>query len=148
MIEIETAHFRPAYTDQVYSVEEMNGRLLAAGSSVAENDHYLPVIFEVDNDGSLLEGAFAEIFLKSSQKSNVLVVPMSAILEEQGEYYVYVQVTGESYTKRGIAPGKNDGRNMEILSGLDPGERVVTRGVMLVKAASMVTGVAGDGHAH
>ena len=146
--EIETAHFRPAYTDQVYSVEEMNGRLLAAGSSVAENDHYLPIIFEVDNDGSLLEGAFAEIFLKSSHKSDVLVVPMSAILEEQGEYYVYVQVTGESYTKRGIAPGKNDGRNMEILSGLDPGERVVIRGVMLVKAASMVTGVAGDGHSH
>jgi len=146
--EIETAHFRPAYTDQVYSVEEMNGRLLAAGSSVAENDHYLPIIFEVDNDGSLLEGAFAEIFLKSSHISDVLVVPMSAILEEQGEYYVYVQVTGESYTKRGIAPGKNDGRNMEILSGLDPGERVVTRGVMLVKAASMVTGVVGDGHAH
>jgi len=146
--DIETANFRPAYSDQVYSIDEMNGRLLAAGSSVAENDHYLPIIFEVDNDGSLLEGAFAEIFLKSSHKTDVLAVPKSAIMEEQGKHYVYVQLTGESFTKRGVELGNNDGRHVEILSGLESGERVVILGIMLVKAASMVTGVVGDGHAH
>ncbi len=82
--EIETANFRPAYTDQTYSVEDLNGRLLARGSSVAENDHYLPVYFEVENDGSLLEGAFAEFFLKSTSRINCLTVPVDALLEEQG----------------------------------------------------------------
>ncbi len=146
--EIETALFRPAYTDKVYSINELNGRLLATGSSVAENDHYLPIIFEVENDGTLLEGAFAEIYLKTFQKSDVLALPMTAIMEEQGNHYVYVQVTGESFTKRAVSLGKNDGRQVEIIDGLNPGVRVVTKGVMLVKAASMVTGVGGDGHAH
>lgn len=148
MSEIVTANFRPAYTDRVYTMEEVGGRLLATGSSVAENDHYLPIIFEVENDGSLLEGAFTEVFLKSSRKKDVVVVPAEALLEEQGGHYLYVQVTGESYTKRAVTTGNDDGLSVEILSGLQPGERVVTEGVMLLKASSMVTGAVGDGHVH
>ena len=74
--------------------------------------------------------------------------PQTAISEEQGEQYVYVQVTGESYTKRAITSGTNDGQLTEVISGLIPGERVITRGVMLVKASSLVTGVVGHGHSH
>jgi RND family efflux transporter MFP subunit len=146
--EIKSAHFRPAYTDQVFTVEEMNGRLLAAGVSVAENNHYLPVIFKLENDGSLLEGAFAEVYLQAEEKNDILAVPTTALAEEQGGYYLYIQVTGETYTKRSVIIGENDGLYVEITGGLHAGERVVTRGVMLVKAASIVTGVVGDGHAH
>ncbi len=146
--EIETANFRPAYTDQTYSIEDLNGRLLAKGSSVAENDHYMPVYFEVKNDGSLLEGAFVEFFLKTTSKTNSLTVSVSAVSEEQGTHYLYVQITGESYTRRPVTPGENDGRSVEIIEGLNPGERIVTEGMMLLKAASTVTNVAGHGHAH
>lgn len=146
--EIQSAHFRPAYTDRVFTVEEMNGRLLAAGVSVAENDHYLPVIFKLENDGHLLEGAFADVYLQAKEKSNILAVPSASLAEEQGGHYVYVQVSGESYTKRFVTTGENDGLYVEIMSGLHAGERVVTRGMMLVKAASMATGVVGDGHSH
>ncbi len=146
--EIETANFRPAYTDQTYSIEDLNGRLLAKGSSVAENHHYIPVYFEVKNDGSLLEGAFAEFFLKTTSKANSLTVPVSSISEEQGAHYLYVQVTGERFTKRAVSLGDTDGKNIEIIEGLFPGERIVTEGVMLLKAASMVTSVAGHGHSH
>jgi len=145
---IETANFRPAYTDHIYSVHDLNGRLLARGSSVAENDHYIPVYFEVENDGSLLEGAFAEFFLKSSGGTNRLTVPVDALLEEQGSYYLFVQLTGESFTKRVVKPGENDGKKIEILEGIKPGERVVTKGAILLKASTTVTAVAGDGHHH
>lgn len=145
---IETARFRPAYSDRVYSVEEMNGTLLAAGVSVAENDHYLPVIFKLENNGHLLEGAFAEVYLLAQEKSDELVVPVTALAEEQGAMYLYVQVTGESYTKRAVRTGESDGQYTEIIEGLRPGERVVTRGVMLVKAASVGTAVVGHEHTH
>ena len=146
--QIRDAHFRPAYSDRVYSVGDMKGTLLAAGVSVAENDHYLPVIFKLVNQGQLLEGAFAEVYLLAEEKSDVLAVPATALAEEQGGFYLYVQVTGESYTKRHIEIGDSDGRLVEITSGLDPGERVVTRGVMLVKAASVGTAVVGHEHSH
>lgn len=146
--QIETAHFRPAYSDRVFTVEEMNGSLLAAGVSVAENNHYLPVIFQLENDGNLLEGAFAEVYLLTSAKKDVLSVPASALGEEQGGHYVYIQVTGESYSKRYVNRGQHNGLFVEITSGLHPGDRVVTEGNTLIKAASMSTGEISDGHAH
>ncbi len=146
--DIETANFRPAYSDRTISIEEINGKLLARGASVAENDHYLPVFFEVKNNGSLLEGAFAEFYLKTGQATKKIVVPKSAVSEEQGAYYLYIQVTGESYTKRPVIPGGNDGKNVELIAGLEPGERIVTRGAMLLKAASMVIGDMSHGHSH
>jgi len=146
--DIETANFRPAYTSQTFTIEELNGKLLAKGASVAENDHYMPVYFEVENNGNLLEGAFAEFYLKTRQKTNSLLAPVSAVLEEQGAHYLYVQVTGESFTKRPVYLGESDGKSVEISEGVTPGERIVTIGVMLLKASSAVSGDAGHGHSH
>ena len=146
--EIETAHFRPAYASKTYTVQELNGRLLAKGSSVAENNHYIPVYFEVLNDGTLLEGAFVECYLKTSNRPDQLVVPYSAILEEQGSYYLYVQENGEIYHKRAITTGGSDGLQFAVTSGLLTGERIVTEGTMLVKAASMAKAVAAQKHQH
>ncbi len=146
--EIETAQFRPAYSDRVLTVEEMNGSLLAAGVSVAENNHYLPVIFSLVNDGRLLEGAFAEVYLLTSVIPGVLTVPVGAVGEEQGGHYLYVQVTGESYTKRTVSLGRQNGLQVEVTGGLMRGERVVTDGFTLVRAASVATGEIGHGHTH
>jgi len=146
--EIRTAHFRPAYTNRVFTIEETGGSLLAAGVSVAENNHYLPVIFKLENNGDMLEGAFAEVFLIAGMRENLLSVPVTALAEEQGGYYVYVQVDGESYKKRLVSIGSNDGLFVEITSGLESGERVVTEGIMLVKAASMSTGAIQAEHHH
>jgi cobalt-zinc-cadmium efflux system membrane fusion protein len=146
--DIHTANFRPAYSAETWPIEIFNGSHLTTGHSVAENDHYLPVYFELENDGRLLEGAFAEVYLKTDLANDKIAIPISALMEDQGTHYVYVQVTGESYTKRVVSTGANDGRLIEIQEGLKPGERIVSRGVILVKAASVVTGVVGHGHNH
>jgi len=146
--QIETANFRPAYSNRVFTVEEMKGSLLAVGVSVAENNHYLPVIFRLENEGHLLEGAFAEVYLLTSARPEVLSVPVGALGEEQGGNYLYVQMTGESYSKRFVATGQHNGLFVEIISGLESGDRVVTEGFTLIKAASMATGEISDGHTH
>ena len=135
--QITDATFRPAYSDKVYTIDELNGKLLAKASSVAENNHYMPVYFEVINDGTLLEGAFAEFHLKTDPQPGKLIVPVGAIIEEQNIFYVYIQMTGESYLKKQIQIGGTDGLYAEILSGLNAGDRVVTKGSILLKAASV-----------
>jgi RND family efflux transporter MFP subunit len=146
--QIVTANFRPAFTDRVYAVEELSGRLLARGSSVAENDHYIPLYFEVQNDGSLLEGAYVEFYLIADREENRLLVPETAIFDEQGNHFIYIQTSGETFTKRAVVLGQSDGIMSEVVSGLQSGDRVVTRGTMLLKSASMVTGEGGHGHSH
>jgi multidrug efflux pump subunit AcrA (membrane-fusion protein) len=129
-------------------VEELGGRLLARGASVAENNHYMPVYFEVFNDGSLLEGAFAEFYLITEEVSRGFVVPVTAVTEEQGNYFVYVQQSGTQYVKRAVGLGDHDGLNVVILTGISAGERIVTRGALLLKAASMSSAMPVNAHEH
>jgi RND family efflux transporter MFP subunit len=145
---IKTAHFRPAYSSRIYTLEELRGRLLARGASVAENNHYMPVYFEVRNDGSLLEGAFAEFYLITLNSTLSSVIPLTSIIEEQGSAYVYVQKQGAGFTKRAVTLGESDGLNTVITSGLSAGERVVTRGALLLKAASMSSAMPAHAHEH
>jgi len=144
---ITNTHFRPAYTSRVYTLEELSGKLIARGASVAENNHYMPVYFEVVNDGTILEGAFAEFYLKSDPEPGNLVIPLTALIEEQGTYYVYVQVSGEEYQKRSVDLLANDGIKASVSSGLKFGDRIVCEGPMLIKMASS-SGIPVHSHEH
>jgi len=145
---IVSTNFRTSYSREVMDIESMEGKLLAIGSSVAENNHYLPVYFEAQNKGNLLEGAFAEFYLKTLTLEDAIVVPKTAILEEQGRYFVYVQISGESYLKREIFIADSDGMNTRVETGLSSGERVVTRGTMLLKTTSVSSGIPLQTHEH
>jgi len=142
---IVTTHFRPAYSSRVYTLEELNGKLIARGASVAENNHYMPVYFKVVNDGTILEGAFAEFYLKTIPEPGHIVIPNSALIEEQGKFYVYVQISGEEFQKRSVILNSNDGIHASVEKGLSYGERVVSEGPMLIK---MATASAIPSHSH
>ncbi len=146
--DIVSTNFRTSYHKEVWDVRDLDGKLLAIGSSVAENKQYLPVYFEALNNGLLLEGAFAEFYLKTSPIENCIVIPVEAVLEERGKYYVYIQATGEMFRKQEIIPGDLDGFGYLVEAGLTSGDRVVTRGSMLLKTASMSTALPGDSHQH
>ena len=52
-----------------------------------------------------------------------------------GNFFVFVQLTPESFEKRLVTLGSTDGCYTEILSGVKAGERVVTRGASMVRLA-------------
>ncbi|MGL5547637.1 MAG: efflux RND transporter periplasmic adaptor subunit, partial [Tannerellaceae bacterium] len=66
---------------------------------------------------------------------------------EQGVYYVFVQLDEEGYSKQEVTLGGDNGSEVQILSGLKPGEVVVTKGAMQVKLASMSSAIP-HGHSH
>ena len=145
LAKVSAAHFRPTYSDKLYKTDELNGRLLAYGrSSVGA---FIPVTFEVDNVGDLIAGAYAEVYLLTRPESGVVSVPVSALTEEQGLYYVYVQLCVEEFEKREVRIGRRGGERVEILHGLHHGDRVVTHGAVQVKLASMTTAIP-HGHSH
>ncbi len=145
---VVSTNFRTSYSPDVWDIADMDGKLLAIGATVAENHHYLPVYFEAMNNGNLIEGAFAEFYLKTSVNDSAITVPKTALIEEQGNYSVYVQTGGETYIKRTVILGENDGMNYVVARGLPPGERVVTRGALLLKTVSISTAIPGHTHEH
>jgi hypothetical protein len=55
-------------------------------------------------------------------------VPAAAVLQEQGASYVYVQRTPEAFELREVKTGATANSKTEIVSGLRPGDRIVTLG--------------------
>jgi RND family efflux transporter MFP subunit len=145
---VRSASFRPAGSNQVYDIEAMGGKLVAKGSAVSAENQFIPVSFEFPNKGSFVAGTFAEVFLHTTPLAGQIVIPVSALLEEQGNYYVYVQTAGESFMKRTVTPGFIDGLFVNIPAGLKAGDTVVTRGAIFIKASSQMTGTPSHGHEH
>ncbi|MGN0054615.1 MAG: efflux RND transporter periplasmic adaptor subunit [Bacteroides sp.] len=145
---IGSAHFRTPYDEQVYALDELNGRLLSYGKSSDGNGYYVPVTFEFDNKGEILPGAFVEIFLLSTPMEQVLSVPRTALTEEQGSFFVYLQLDEEGYKKQRVTLGADDGQRVQICSGLHAGDRVVTQGAYQVKLASATNVLPAHSHEH
>jgi RND family efflux transporter MFP subunit len=145
---IKTANFKLPYRDKVFSTEELNGRIIAYGKDIQEEDYTTPLYFELDLTPELYAGSFVEVYLKSENAKNVLHIEKSAILEDQGLKYVFVQTGGESFEKRFIKIGADNGREVEILNGLNEGDRVVTQGAYFVKLASLAGSLPAHSHEH
>ena len=137
---LTSAHFKTPYNDKVYTLESLNGKLKSYGRSSDNGSFYLPVIFEFDNKGDIIPGSYVEVFLLSGNINNVITVPVTALTEEQGSYFVYLQLDKEGYKKQEVTLGVNDGKEVQILSGIKPGDRVVTKGAYQVKMASATKG--------
>lgn len=144
---VRGANFLTPYDGQIYALEDLNGRLLSTGKASDGRSAYLPVSFEFDNRGNVLPGAFVKIYLISTPMQEAITVPVSALTEDQGNYFVYVQLSPEHYRRQQVILGANDGQRVQIVSGLQAGDVVVSQGATLVKMASF-SGAIPHSHTH
>jgi cobalt-zinc-cadmium efflux system membrane fusion protein len=145
---IASANFITAYDNKVYNTDSLNGQFISYGKSTDEHAFYIPVNFEIDNKGDIIPGSYIEIFLKTNEVKDVLTIPYSALLEEQGHYYAFVQTSGEGFEKRELELGINDGIDIQVISGIKENERVVSKGAYQIKLATMSGKMPAHGHEH
>jgi RND family efflux transporter MFP subunit len=119
----------------VYSLKDLNGKVLSFGKSVNEDNFLIPVSLQIENKAGFLPGSFVELWLKTQKGNPVMTIPVSALTEEQGSFFVYVQHNPETFEKQEVTIGVTDGIRTEILSGLDEEDQVVTKGAISVKLA-------------
>ena len=132
---IKTANIKTLNDGQVYSLEDLSGRLLSYGKTTDINNPLIPVTFEIKNNGVIIPGSFVEMFITAESDNMGIMLPNSAIVEEMGIYCVFVQTCVDSFEKRIITKGVTDGQHTQILKGIEAGERVVSKGAVNVKLA-------------
>ena len=146
---INSANIRTLHNNQTYTLEQLNGKVLSFGRNTNMDNYLIPIGLQIDNKGDFVSGGFVELYLKTHSSTQALTIPNSALLEEQGIYFVFVQVHPELFEKREVKVGVSDGLKTEIIKGIKSQERVVTTGAILVKLAQ-ATGTldAHSGHNH
>lgn len=150
LADIRDASFRVEGYHQELGVGERGGKLISVGSLVDGVSRTIPVLFEVGNSDRLLKiGMRAEVNLKGEARLETVAIPASAILDEDGSPIAFVQIGGETFVRRRLKTGIVDRGIVQIIAGIDEGERVVTSEAYQVKLASMSTAVpTGHGHEH
>ena len=124
-------------------------RLVTIGRLVDSATRTVPVVYEIDNrDHSLAvnQTVFLRLLLTTAGKSPV--VPEAAIVDDGGRPIVFVQRAGEKFLRRPVTLGIRNNGMVQILDGVSPGDRVVTKGAYLIRLASMSSQVPAHGHVH
>lgn len=143
------ASFRIPGFEQDFNLSALNGRLVSFGSIVENQPRSIPIIYEVQNPNRQFRiGMFPEALIAAGQERAVMAIPETALIEDEGRYSAFVQISGEAFARRAVQVGVRDHGMVEIIGGLAAGERVVTVGAYQVRLASLSTELPEHGHEH
>ncbi len=125
------------------------GSLASVGKVLEPQTRTLPITFSFDNRRLGLpvgQSVFLHLLLEAAPPRPA--VPAAAIVDDAGRPIVFVQREGEAFERRPVTLGPRAGDLVQILEGVEAGDRVVTRGAYLVRLASLSTSVPAHGHVH
>ena len=129
------ATFKDMDSGRIWTLDELGGKVVSYGKSVSSDSPLIPVTFSVPNKGGFIPGSFLQTRIITRSDTPAITLPTTSLIEEQGNYFVYRQLTPEYFEKTPVTIGASDGLRTEIRSGLNAGERVVSKGAMFVKLA-------------
>lgn len=122
----------------VYRGQEFGGIVTSVGSRVDTATRSVQVRAEIENSAGLLRPGMLLTVDLTLNPRDAIVVPEAAVVPSQGRQYVFV-VDEESVARRvEVELGRRRPGQVEIVSGVVPGQRVVTQGIAQVRPGSRV----------
>ncbi len=124
--------------------EGIEGTIDYVGPAVDPRTQGYPIRIIIENDNhSLKAGMFARSMLPMEKKENVLIIPKRSVVNEDGNNYVYI-VNGDQAKKVKVELGIEDGDRAEVLSGIERGTLVITKGQEYIDDQTKINIVRGD----
>ncbi len=118
----------PAYPKRVF-----DARVTYVAALVDPITHRLPVRAEIDNrDRALKPEMFANFRIQTSDASESPAISAAAIVYEGEAAHVWVVQGTQLLAYRAIRTGRDNDGLVEVLEGLKPGERIVTKGGLFI----------------
>ncbi|MCH5235458.1 MAG: efflux RND transporter periplasmic adaptor subunit [Muribaculaceae bacterium] len=144
--ELESANFIPEGGEGLVKLSELNGKKVTGNVTTATNG-YIPVYFSFTGNPVSYPGGYVEVYLICGERKGVISVPREALVEIQGNKYVYVAEDDHDYEKRLVKTGASDGERIEITEGLNEGDKIVAKGASIIRMAE-VSSIAPPAHTH
>jgi cobalt-zinc-cadmium efflux system membrane fusion protein len=119
---------------EAYPEADFAAVVAAIGDVVDPNTRTIKVRAWVDNqDHRLKPEMFARLRLDIGDANPFLTIPKEAVVEVDGKYFVYLVESPDKYVKREVRVSNVSSDMVRVLQGLSPGQRIVTKGAVLVK---------------
>ena len=128
-MDFQVEGFQEAFHAQVYAVE----------SAVDKDQHVFTARgLYVNNNRKLLPGQYASITLKKAEIGDALVIPSEAIVPEMGVDKVFCYRAGKAIPVE-ITTGIRTAGEVQVLSGLQVGDTIITSGTLQLRMGLPVT---------
>lgn len=119
---------------EAFPSEHEKGEVIFSDPALEENSKINIVRIRINNEnGRYKPGMMAYVHLKTNKKET-LVIPKSSLLLENYTS-VWIETADGMYAQRMVKTGISNKREVEIISGLSPGEKVVSSGAYLLNSA-------------
>ena len=119
---------------------EFRGRVTFLYPSVDEKTRTAKVRLEFENPGYFLKpGMFVSVQIQAELAADAVLVPESAVLRSGSKNTVFIAEDDGHFLARDVRLGtESEGGFIQVLSGLQPGERVVSSGQFLLDSESQL----------
>lgn len=117
-------------------VGETRGRIARIGEVVETSLRRAPVWIELEDVTGMRPGMMGQAGLRLRADSSLRLPPHAVLLGDTGHYRVWVEVGEGAYQPRQVVVGQTRHGLVEVMSGLHAGERVVTKGALLLDASA------------
>ena len=119
---------------EAYPGTDFASVVASIGDVVDPNTRTIKVRAWVDNrDQRLKPEMFARLRLDIGDATPFLTIPKEAVVEIDGKHFVYVVDGADHYSKHEVTVSNVSSGQVRILEGLTSGQRIVTKGAVLVK---------------
>jgi RND family efflux transporter MFP subunit len=112
-----------------YPGKSFEGTLVRTADAIDPVSRTLLVEIDLDNrSGQLMPGSQAEVHFKAPSASSAYIVPASALIFRRQGMQVATVTQGNEGTVAHLIPvliGEDDGATVQIVSGLNPGDKVI-----------------------
>ena len=120
------------------SQKKFTATVLATEDAITEDTRSLTVRALVKgNDADLIPGAFAKVKIVMGKNENALMIPNNSIVPQGRKKLIYLFKNNKAISTE-ITTGVRDSTNIQVLTGLNKGDTVITTGLLFLKPNSDV----------
>jgi RND family efflux transporter MFP subunit len=141
--EVPESRLREIHVGQAVNVTTadgttLQGKVRTVAPTIESTTRAGLVYVDIPSSGAARPGMFArgEILLK---QSTAQMAPTASVVIEDGYSYVFVIKDEQSVQRRRVETGTVQGRQIEIVAGVEPGERIVDKGAGFLKDGDRVS---------
>lgn len=121
-----------------YPAQQFSGTIYAINPTLDQSTRTVVLRARLDNaKRQLLPGMFARVNLRLSQRDNALLVPEQAIVPQGNQVYVFRMTDGKA-EQVSVTLGLRLTGEVEILSGLQAGDQIITAGQLKIRDGTAV----------
>ena len=140
--EKDLSKIRKGFTAEVlvtaYPQDRFRGKITYLSDTIDPSSRTLKVRIEVDNSkGRLKPEMFASFRILTEETEKTLAIPESAVQRDGARTIVFVAHEGKGFEKRAVELGHEGQGYYQVISGLKPGEKVVTKGAFVLKSETL-----------